>query len=96
MVWWDHTVATDDRSKLLLSAVATQAQVDPAFRTEWKMQDGTWQTLNADGLIAIYRAVFGWVADCFAREQALGDLIDAAEDEETLSGLTSLLEKFWP
>jgi hypothetical protein len=90
------TLATDDRSKLLLSAAAAKAQSDPDFTTEWKMQDGAWVTLNAQAIIAAYAAMFGWVTQCFAREQAIGEMIDAAADAGDLDDLAPVILAFWP
>jgi len=89
-------IATDDRSKLLLSSAAEKARADSTFTAKWKTADGSWAQLDAVTILAIYAAVFGWVDQCFAREAVLDDLIDAAADEAALDALSSTIEAFWP
>ena len=79
------TLATDDRSKPLLSSAAAQAATDSTFTTEWKTDDGTWVTLEAAAIIAARDALFAFVQSCFAREQAIDASIDAAPDEASLA-----------
>lgn len=63
------TIATDDRSKILISGARQAADNDPDFTTQWKLPDGTFITLDADMIIAISDAALGHVASCFALEE---------------------------
>lgn len=90
------TIATDDRSKLLLASAAAKARDDAEFTTKWKTADGEWIELNVAAIGAIYTAVFDWVSACFAREEELTNLIDSAADAEELATLTASIEPFWP
>lgn len=59
------TVATDDRSKLMLLGARALAEIDPAFTTQWALPDGTSVQLRADQIIAISLAVAKFVDECF-------------------------------
>ncbi|WP_273794686.1 DUF4376 domain-containing protein [Brucella intermedia] len=69
------SVATDDRSKMMISGARVAAQNDPAFSTQWKAADGTFTTINAAAVIAISDAMLAHVSNCFAIEaQVLADI----------------------
>lgn len=61
-------VATDDRSKTMISGARVAAQNDPQFSTQWKAADGTFTTINAAAAIAISDAMLAHVSHCFAIE----------------------------
>ena len=70
-------IATDDRSKLMISGARVAAEADPEFTTSWKAADGAFVTLNAGQIIAISNAVLSHVSDCFAIEaQVLSHIAD--------------------
>lgn len=75
------TVATDDRSKLMIVGARAAAQADPDFTTEWKLPDAGFVTLDAAAIIAISDAVLAHVAESFSREAA----VIAAIEDETIS-----------
>lgn len=62
------TVATDDRSKTMISGARVAAQNDPEFSTQWKSADGTFVTIDAAAVIAISDAMLAHVSSCFAIE----------------------------
>ncbi|SCD23648.1 DUF4376 domain-containing protein [Brucella inopinata] len=69
------TVATDDRSKTMISGARVAAQNDPQFSTQWKAADGTFTTINAAAVIAISDAMLAHVSNCFAIEaRVLADI----------------------
>jgi len=90
------TIATDDRSKLLLASAAEQARLNPAFTVDWKLEDGSWAHLDAAGVGGAYAGIFAWVNACFAREKALCALIDAAANEAAITALSPTIQAFWP
>jgi hypothetical protein len=77
------TVATDDRSKIMISGARIKADKDPAFVTSWKGPDGQFLTLDAETIISISDAVLDHVNDCFALEASVlvqiaeGGIVDA-------------------
>ncbi|WP_273794315.1 DUF4376 domain-containing protein [Brucella intermedia] len=62
------TVATDDRSKTMISGARVAAQNDANFTTDWKAADGTFVTIDAAAVIAISDAMLMHVSNCFAIE----------------------------
>lgn len=69
-------IATDDRSKLMLSGARIAAMADPELVTRWKTPSG-WVDLTAAQIIAISDAVQEHVAECFALEADVSDQIEA-------------------
>jgi hypothetical protein len=70
-------VATDDRSKIMISGARMKADKDPAFTAQWKCPDGSFITLDAATIIHASDAVLDHVNDCFSIEAdvlaAIGD-----------------------
>lgn len=87
------TVATDDRSKLLLFAAAERARMDANFTTNWKTENG-WVPLDSTTILAVHTAVFSHVSACFAREQELAGILDEVTDAEDLGPVISAIEEF--
>lgn len=96
LVWNGVGLATDDRSKLLLTGALARAEADPAYAVRWKTADGSWVQINAAMIAAAYDAVFAHVAACFAREADLAELLQAAPDRGALEALRPAIEAFWP
>lgn len=71
-------VATDDRSKLMLSGARIAAMADPAYATRWKTPAG-WVDLDASTIIALSDAVQAHVAACFALEAHVAEQIENGE-----------------
>lgn len=69
-------VATDDRSKLMLSGARIAAMADPAYATRWKTPAG-WVDLDAATIIALSDAVQAHVAACFALEAQVAEQVEA-------------------
>ncbi|WP_235918388.1 DUF4376 domain-containing protein [Brucella anthropi] len=68
-------IATDDRSKVMISGARVAAEKEPNFSTEWKAADGSFLTVNAAMVIAISDAMLAHVSNCFAIEaQVLTDI----------------------
>ncbi|WP_158259802.1 DUF4376 domain-containing protein [Phyllobacterium phragmitis] len=64
-------VATDDRSKIMISGARVAAQSNPEFTTDWKSQDGTFVTIDAAAVVAISDAILAHVSGCFSIEAAI-------------------------
>ncbi|WP_418459723.1 DUF4376 domain-containing protein [Brucella intermedia] len=62
------TVATDDRSKTMISGARVAAQNDPNFTTQWKAAGGSFVTIDAAAVIGISDAMLAHVSSCFATE----------------------------
>jgi hypothetical protein len=68
-------VATDDRSKLMITGARIAADADAGFTTQWKLATGAFTSIDAATVIAISNAVSDFVADCFAKEAELAAAI---------------------
>ncbi len=69
------TVATDDRSKTMISGARVAAMANPNFTTAWKGSGGEFVPLDASAVVAISDAVLAHVSNCFAIEaQVLADI----------------------
>jgi hypothetical protein len=75
------TIATDDRSKLLIAGARTHAEADPAWSTVWTAADGVRHPVSAAQVIAISAAVLGHVDAAFR----LYDEVVAAIDAGTIT-----------
>lgn len=82
-------IATDDRSKLLLSGAAFEATIIPDYTLKWKTEGGFIQ-LDGEQVISIGLAVRSHVQACFDRE---AELIERLEEG---SFTEDMLEKGWP
>jgi hypothetical protein len=89
-------VATDDRSKLLITGAYQQALLNPQYSTRWKSGAGEWVTLDAQTIIAVYGAVVSWVQACFAREGELSDMVQSVATEEQIKAMEPVVAAFWP
>ncbi len=68
-------IATDDRSKLMITGARIKADNDPAFVTPWVASDGSVSSIDAATVIAISDAVLSHVAACFvAYDEIKGDI----------------------
>jgi len=70
-------IATDDRSKVMISGARVAAENDPNFSTEWKAADGSFVTVNAAMIVAISDAMLAHVSNCFALEAQVLAQIEA-------------------
>lgn len=59
-------VATDDRSKLMMTGARVAAAADPEWSTQWAGMDGSIYPLTAAQVVAISDAVQAHVNNCFA------------------------------
>lgn len=71
------SVATDDRSKMMISGARVAAQNDEAFSTQWKTVDGSFVTIDAPSVMAISNAMLAHVSNCFAIEARVLEAIEA-------------------
>lgn len=61
-------IATDDRSKNLLTGARIAADANPNYTIDWKTENG-WVTLSSAQIIAISNAVRDFVQACFNAEK---------------------------
>ena len=72
------TIATDDRSKSLLTGARVRAEADNTRTFKWKGVDG-FVELTAAQIIAISDIVAEFVEHCFANEALHADALDALD-----------------
>lgn len=90
------TLATDDRSKVMIAGAASRAAADSGFSTPWKARGGVWVTLNAATILAAHGAILEHVRACFAREAVIDQQIDGCSTETDVAALGPVIEAFWP
>ena len=83
------TIATDDRSKLLINGAAVEAMLDLNYQMQWKTPSG-FVELTASQVLAVARAVRAHVQACFDREAELLASLDAGTFE------SGMLDEGWP
>lgn len=83
------SIATDDRSKLLINGAALRANRSSDYVLRWKTSDG-FVDLSAAQVLAVADAVSEHVQACFDREDAL---LGAVTDESITA---EMLEEGWP
>jgi hypothetical protein len=71
-------LATDDRSKALLSGAYNKARDNSTFTTKWKDAEGAFHAVDAETVVAAYDAMTDWVETLFAREAGWAAIINAA------------------
>lgn len=76
-------IATDDRSKIMITGTRVKAVADPAYHEAWKTAAGSFVTLDAPSLIAISDAVLDHVSACFATERLVIADIEAGKITST-------------
>lgn len=81
-----QVIATDDRSKAMVTGAALKAMQDSEYSCRWKGVGG-FVELTAPQILAIADAVRAHVQSCFDREAELLQLIDAAESPEELAAI---------
>jgi len=86
------SVATDDRSKALISAAAGRARADATYIVGWRKSNGDWVDLTAPEILAMEAAVAQWVEKCFARERYYCDLVDSKETVEQVQDIKWSME----
>jgi len=69
-------VETDRETRNILTSTMSMLAIDPSITTQWKLSDGTFQTLNYDQLKVIALASFNYVQACFNREAILLKAVD--------------------
>ncbi len=70
-------IATDDRSKLMITGARIAADADAGFTTQWVGADGNVYQLNATQVVAISNAVSAHGAACFSAFAGLATSIAA-------------------
>ena len=75
-------IATDDRSKTLISAAADRARRGAQTTFTFKGDDQRFVQIDAGAMMAIEQLVAEFVQGCFEREFALSGQIDAAQTIE--------------
>ena len=70
-------IATDDRSKTLITGAYRRAEKDPEVTLQWKSADGVFTQIDAPTILFIGDAMFQHVQDCFAAEAQAVEAIQA-------------------
>lgn len=71
------SIATDDRSKLLIAGARIKADANSEFTTKWKTSTGVRVLIDAATIIAISEAVLAHVDACFEIEDTVCAGIEA-------------------
>lgn len=71
------SVATDDRSKLLLAGARIKAEADPSYTTRWKVSNTDRVDIPAAQIVAMSDAVLAWVDRTFDAYDKVANLIAA-------------------
>ena len=87
-------IKTDRDSTSKITAAYVQAAANPAFSVRWKVDTGTFVTLDAETIIAIGDAVTTHAQACFDREDVLTTAILGAADAAALDAVD--IEIGWP
>jgi len=87
-------LATDAVSQTKYIGAVVGAQMDPNATMKWKLDDGTFVTLDAATIVNVAMAVRAHVQACFDREAVLKAAIDAAADREELDAID--IASGWP
>ena len=74
-------VATDDRSKMLISGAREAALKDENFKTKWKSQNGEFIELSSIDIIEISDLVLSHISNCFELESIIISKIENGEIE---------------
>lgn len=83
-------VATDDRSKIMLTGAYMAATANPEFTTIWKT-DTAWITLDVNTIKGIYFGVAEHINKCFCREKTILDIINGSSD---VAECSTIVERF--
>lgn len=75
---------TDEKTQMRLTQAVQQTQLNPAITFNWKLANGQWITLDATKIAQIQAAVLAHVQDCFNREEAVTQIINASDDPGSL------------
>jgi len=75
----DQTIASDDRSKLLLMGARLRADADSSTTEDWDMPDGTTRVLTAPEIVALSDAIAEHVSSVFKVYSATKTKIEAGE-----------------
>lgn len=87
-------IATDDRSKNMITSAAMLAIQDPNFKTKWKSATGYFYDVDATTMTTIAMAVAAHVQACFDNESRLREEISKATTRAALSKID--LNQGWP
>lgn len=90
-------INTERESQSLLQGAWIACQVDPAYTTGWKGDDGIWGQIGLAEVTFFSAAVTAHVTNCFAREEVLHGLADAALDADEVRAIyADSLNEGWP
>lgn len=84
------TVATDDRSKMLISGARQGAENNDHFKVRFKFADGSFAEIDAPAIITISDAVLAHVQHCFAIE----DRVQQAISDGTITSTSQIDTEF--
>ena len=79
-IWNGVTLATDDRSKIMIEGARSSAEANSAYTVNWKVVPGQFSTLTAAQIISASDQVRAHVQGCFDNEKALSEQIMGLAD----------------
>lgn len=69
-------IATDDRSKTMITGARIASDANSEFSTPWKTPDGSFTRITAPVIIMISNAMLDHVDACFNKEEEVAQLIN--------------------
>jgi hypothetical protein len=84
----DLVIATDDRSKALLTGAFLLAQANNEFTTVCKDRNNQFVTVSAAQIIGAFTAMSAWIEELFQKERTLGAQAADAESVEEVNAIT--------
>lgn len=73
----EHIFKISERSKTALLSVSIAASADSSLITNFKFDDGVYETLTSSQVSELYQKVNNYIQQCFATEKNFSDSIDA-------------------
>jgi hypothetical protein len=84
---------SDPQAVMALTAAVTLAKANTSYSVQWKLYDGTFLSLDANGLIAAFNAVVKYVETLYGAENTVGAAIDAGnvtEHSQVIAAINSV------
>lgn len=73
----EHMFSINERSKTSLLSLNMSAVSNSALTTNFKFNDGQYETLTSEQVIELYQKISNYVQGCFDAEKTFSDSIDA-------------------
>lgn len=91
------TIPLNDKTQADLTGAALGLTLDPEVLTlNWSLGNGASVTLDRDTVLAMAKAAFRHVQDCFTAQKTINEAIKAAADIEELALIDVANHEAWP